>query len=394
MRLGVYGVLLASMIGLPTATYGGEAAMDLTPEELRQLKKDYPKSLWKALIEGVSERRKSQAFISQSPEKVGPKLVEMMSEMKKTKHIIPAFGMSHRKFWKFVGEIEGEQFVIPAEFANSVADDYIDLFFDKPELFSITGFRVAEFVSRFASSPKARHFVIESISGRGREKEVQEHVLNNLYWGPAFRNDPEVFDALSALFIRDSTKLVALADMTKMDLDRARPIIKNIIDKTSDVVTLNKIAGIVSGSNDSALLQHYIAKVERYPAGGGFDHDPAAGIYDEAMARLIDSSTGSELRDVLSFVVRRKSPGRREGEVFAKKLRTSSLEDRRVIARALADLAHGHRVVWRWWTPAFDECIAKETDSEVMVNLESARKILKVEIENLEREQNKGRGNK
>jgi hypothetical protein len=368
--------------------------MDLTPEELRQLKKDYPKSWWKALIEGVSERRKSQAFISQSPEKVGPKLMDMMSEMKKTKHINPAFDMSHRNFWKFVEEIKGEQFIIPAEFANSVADDYIDLFFDKPDLFSVTGFRVAEFVSRFASSPKARRFVIESISGRGREKEVQEHVLNNLYWGPAFRNDQDVFDALSALFIHDSTKLVALADMTKMDLDRARPIIKNIVDKTTDVITLNKIAGIISGSNDSALLHHYIAKVEKYPAGGGFDHDPAAGIYDEAMARLIDSSTGIELRDVLSFVVRRKSPGRREREVLAKKMRTSSLEDRRVIARAVADLAHGHRIVGRWWPPAFDECIAKETDSEIKGHLESARNILKVEKEDFERKLNEGRGNK
>lgn len=235
--------------------------------------------------------------------------------------------------------LKSQRVSIPRDLGNQLAERVLLIYEARAKFSDLPDYFPIEVAAEYGSSPTVKRFLTGIL--RGQKGPAREYAINRLAWSQSLRGDPEIFDILNGLY-RDEWKSnpAILGTMSRLDREKALPLVVQEIQTTDDVGLFNKGADLISEYGRTELLDHVLKRVKDFPkAALAAENNPTTGIYPELLVRYIDQASGERLEWGLGALEQNAQAILKGYSVLARKLQSPDARSRKAVAACLANLA-------------------------------------------------------
>lgn len=308
--------------------------------QLREMGKARPAETEKT-IQKLDEERKEASRRRQTPGAVRDLILPLLQRLEKANRpdALQEFQTVRLELSDKLRALKGQRVSMPRDLGNQLAERVLLIyearakFRDSPDYFPI------EVAAEYGSSPSVKRFLTGIL--RGQRGPEREYAINRLAWSQSLRGDPQIFEILNGLY-RDEwqSNPAILGTMSRLNREKALPLIVREIQTTDDVGLFNKGADLISEYGRTELLDHVLKRVKDFPkAALAAENNPTTGIYPELLIRYIEQASGERLEWGLGALEQNAQAILKGYPVLARKLQNPDARSRKAVAACLANLA-------------------------------------------------------
>lgn len=313
--------------------------------QLREMGKAQPAETERA-IQKLDEERRDASRRRQNPGVIRNLLLPLLHRLERANraNALQEFQAVRLELSDMLRTLRGQRVPVPRDLGNELVEGILTIYQARAEYRNLPDYFPIEITAEFGSSPSAKRFL--TVILRGPKGPEREYLINRLAWSQSLRGDAEIFDVLHGLYADEwETNPAILGTMSRLDREKALPLLIREVQTTDDVGLFNKGADLISEYGRTDLLDHVLKRVNAFPkAALAADDNPTNGIYPELLLRHIENATGERLEWGLGALEQNAQAILKGYPVLTQKLQSSEVRSRRAVAACLANLALGGKV--------------------------------------------------
>jgi hypothetical protein len=225
--------------------------------------------------------------------------------------------------------------VPPVSTGNKIAEAVMDICAEHKKYWPHPNYFAGEVAAKYGNSRKVKDYLFGILQGPpGPERDA---LLIDLAWSTSFVNDQDLYRILLDLYNgkRERTPPL-LAVMTRLNREKALPVLLQEIDTTTDIRTFTQDEDILSQYHRPELLDHPLRRVKDFPRTGWGDiHNPTLGIYSDLLLKYIQNAEGDQLELGLAALEQSVDTLMKSYPVIREKLTSANPASRRATAKFL-----------------------------------------------------------
>lgn len=347
--------------------------------QLREMGKARPaETEW--AIKKLDEERREASRRRQDPGDIRDLLLPLLHRVEKANRpdALPEFQSVRLELSDKLRALKSQRVAIPRDLGNELAEGVLAIYQARAKFRNSPDYFPIEVAAEHGSSPSVKRFLAGML--RGPKGPERDYVINRLAWSQSLRGDAEIFEALHKLYRNEwQDDPAILGTMSRLDREKALPLIVREIQTTDDVGLFNKGADLISEYGRTDLLDHVLKRVSAFPkASLVADNNPTYGIYPELLLRYIEHATGERLEWGLGALEQNAQAILKGYPVLTQKLQSSDVRSRKAVASCLANLALGGKVSASKVTEDLQAQVNRENDAglreEIRRSLESLKR--------------------
>ncbi|MDD2773251.1 MAG: hypothetical protein PHP45_06105 [Elusimicrobiales bacterium] len=333
---GLLAFSAAACRRLSAAEPGAESLSDEEKQELRAAGSKLPPAELEAVIARLDAGRRQAWFYKTHPGDLRVELLSLAGQMRDADSPDKAeqFASARARFQEKVLWLRQNGVVISTEAANAAAVILLDVYAKREAAGSPPDYLPMDFAAGYADSPAAKSYLAAIL--RGADGPRRQAALIALAWSKNLKGDAEIYAVAADIQRRESANALALAVMSRLDRERALPVVLTLSDTTRDIALFNKASDILSEYDRADLLEHPLRRVNEFPKKPWGDlENPTLGIQPGLLLRYIAENEGEKLELGLNALEQSVEALLKSRPVIMDKLARGAPESRRAAAAFL-----------------------------------------------------------